>query len=275
MNKLLGTLMVGGVVGLQSLAGAAPVASPFEIGLGPYAVFDLQIKGKGFDPQEDKGSFTYSYRGLTEKDTFDAVGIGKRMAKGIVVLSEDSGYGYFIMTEKGDYSVMGVGFGDEMVMGITKGSMKETDTTYSSTSSGVLGAEFELYGEDVYVGFTLMGKWNMSISEKYTAPEALLYDVVSAKTNFSFTATGAGTGYEYFDGEDWEDAEISVEDDLLVYADKVKMKFNKKMTETLTEAYSSSTNGQAAVEAALNEYINKKAKIDDADFEFEFSPEDV
>uniref|UniRef100_UPI003568FF8F hypothetical protein n=1 Tax=Pontiella sp. TaxID=2837462 RepID=UPI003568FF8F len=212
---------------------------------------------------------------LTEKDTFDAVGIGKRMAKGIVVLSEDSGYGYFIMTEKGDYSVMGVGFGDEMVMGITKGSMKETDTTYSSTSSGVLGAEFELYGEDVYVGFTLMGKWNMSISEKYTAPEALLYDVVSAKTNFSFTATGAGTGYEYFDGEDWEDAEISVEDDLLVYADKVKMKFNKKMTETLTEAYSSSTNGQAAVEAALNEYINKKAKIDDADFEFEFSPEDV
>lgn len=268
MNKL--SMLLAACAGLSAVQGYAETNEyPISM-LGRYAVYDLQLKGKGLDVLEGKGKYTESYpeKGsaavMSESETYDAVGIARRSAKGIVV--EDmynGGYGTFILFEKGEYEEMGAYIDRDSFFVVN--SVKETSSKL--TVAGLRSIEFEIYGDEVEIYGMVIGNYVLKAA----------YDEGEDDTSYalSYVASGVAGADEY--PSFWTNANFIIPDydgyDVPAYASSVKVKYNSKLSAQLVDAYQGASNETAGVEAAedvLNAYIEKKAKVDDADFYFDW-----
>lgn len=258
------SMLLAACAGLTAVQGYAQTNEyPISM-LGRYAVYDLQLKGKGLDVLEDKGKYSssYIYTANSVSETYDAVGIGKRSAKGIVVEDmSDPDIGTFILFEKGGYAIMAVDIDRDSILVVNK--MEESPSKFSA--SGVRAIEFEIYGEEVEIYSSVIGRFAVSVSEG-ESEEAESYKL-------SYVASGVAGVEEY--PSSWTNADfiavLSEEEYLPAYANQVKVKYNSKLSAQLVEAYESADNDAAGIEAVeelLSRYIEKKAKVNGVDFSF-------
>lgn len=286
---LLLTLCLG-ISGIQTFGGPdnGPILG-YMFESGRFMVYDLALRGTGLEVLEGRGISTYN----RESQVFDSVRIARSSAVGILVEDHYANMKIFIMPYRGGYDIWYASVNPYYAMVTNRERMTETDTRFRAGASGVRAFKLYLNGDDVELECAILGTWTSSmnyrrlIDEKALAQQRLYMDDVNLSV--SFVGAGSGIGYEQisstnamFEGSligiptaevDQVEATPAEYQDSLITINSVRTRYNRKFSAALSTAYESGTNEVAGIEAAsavVNRYLNKRAKIRDADFMFEF-----
>lgn len=260
--KILSTAVVG-ILAMGVVAHADAEERRVE---GRYKVYNVRMHGTSVGVQENKGKVIDN----GEVHKIDRVRKESGEIFGYLIDDNFAGWQWFLSIEKGGYNQSEASLEVESRYNYQR-RVEEEGRPFSYTENGLAQFYLEIEAEDVVLRTIVMGYYFESMKEVWK----------SGSTNevykFNFSGTGAGLGES---GGGFYGPTIvrrSFSEMGGVYVRNSKVKYNKTLSHLLSEAYAeeyaNSENEELAViavEEALNGFINRKAKIDDADFELYF-----
>ena len=232
-----------------------------------YKVYDVKLNGSGLEVKQEKGWWAEN----GDKERIDRfVKSGGSLRGYIVTDTWMEGWASSLFIEKGGYDQ------DEAELyfdfrEINSGAVRHGENVlFRLYEKGIAVVNFNLELDEMEFEATVIGSWSQYQREKVQKGETNMV------WNYSFNAVGAGRGWGPIDGYDVGPKPTGVKESLSesestgIVVKYAKLKYNSKISSNMWEAYEGA-NGTNAVQAAadvLNELINKRAKIDDADFYF-------
>ena len=223
-----------------------------------YSMYEIKMDGTTIDVGKQRGIYIVN----GEKSYTDKYIKVPAKLRGYLVVDEELGWMTFIEVEKGDHmqwdAEVDWDFGNENYGSYDDRNMdwEVYDGYVRASSKGIEIARLYLDLEKISITTCFCGRWNESWKDVYIDG-----DYSDKKSSYRYSYYSFGTGV----------AEISGLPD--IYIKTVKAKYNSRTSDMMWNAFyeaggeTNETAGVTAAEGVLNDFINKNAGTDDADYQ--------